>query len=145
MSRDALDMDQLRTGMMFLPAGQDFKPVVLRARIASQLFCPGECGTILECSRDGQELYCCRCKAAFKTPTIEIHPIDHVIIRPQSGEHTDEAHCPNCNADTQQTFVDAGHERDSSGNRQECLTCGWYRYGAGEFQAPLHIMDSGGD
>lgn len=71
--------------------------------------------------------------------------VESLASRLGNGE-IDEAFCQNCNRDTQQKFVDAGHERDSSGNRQECLTCGWWRLGAGPFQPPIQIHDpKGGD
>ncbi len=51
--------------------------------------------------------------------------------------YTDTGWCPNCKADTMQTFIDAEHERDSSGDSQTCLTCKWRYSGfTGKWEPP---------
>ncbi len=37
-------------------------------------------------------------------------------------------YCPNCKQDTEQEEYFTNHERDSSQDMRECLTCGWYRF-----------------
>ena len=44
-------------------------------------------------------------------------------------EYVDEMYCPNCDKYTQQQCVDSEHERDASGDRQECTVCKWYYSG----------------
>jgi hypothetical protein len=53
------------------------------------------------------------------------------IIGSYSKETTYEtdAHCPFCNKDTNQLYTSAGHERDSSHDKEECLECGARKYG----------------
>jgi hypothetical protein len=54
-----------------------------------------------------------------------------------SDPYETEAHCPNCKRDTRQRYTSAGHERDSSHDKEECLECGAYRYGmSSEWQMP---------
>ena len=51
--------------------------------------------------------------------------------------YTDVRWCPNCNKDTEQRCRDSNHERDSTMDYQECLTCHWVRTGwTGEWEAP---------
>lgn len=38
-------------------------------------------------------------------------------------------YCERCDKDTNQKFIDSGHERDSSHDRFECLECGHIKYG----------------
>jgi DNA-directed RNA polymerase subunit RPC12/RpoP len=59
-------------------------------------------------------------------------------------DEIDEYFCPNCSKDTQQKFTDGGHERDSSGDRFECLTCGWAKFGHGKYEPPIQFQDSKG-
>lgn len=50
---------------------------------------------------------------------------------------TDERYCDHCDADTQQECRDSQHERDGSGDRRKCLTCGWVYSGlTGEYSPP---------
>jgi hypothetical protein len=44
-------------------------------------------------------------------------------------EYTDERFCENCDTYTSQICRDSGHERDSSGDYEECLVCRWYKSG----------------
>jgi len=44
-------------------------------------------------------------------------------------EYKDERFCKHCNEETLHKCKDDGHERDSSWDYQECLTCGWYALG----------------
>ncbi len=37
----------------------------------------------------------------------------------------EERYCPNCDEWTSQECHDSGHERDSSGDTQKCLECGY--------------------
>lgn len=57
-------------------------------------------------------------------------------VRGMSKEEIYERYCDHCEADTQQRCIDSGHERDSSGDYQECLVCGWHRWGFGDWQPP---------
>lgn len=51
----------------------------------------------------------------------------------------DTRYCDHCKKDTQQNCRDSGHERDSSDEWQECLTCHWFKSGmSSEWRAP-HI------
>ena len=54
--------------------------------------------------------------------------------------YEDECFCDHCNADTRHKFKDSDHERDSSGNYRECLTCGWWRTGMDDtYYPPLEV------
>jgi len=54
-------------------------------------------------------------------------------------DYKDERYCDNCDKDTQHTCRDSEHERDSSGDYQECLECGWYALGfTGEYEPPIN-------
>jgi len=52
-----------------------------------------------------------------------------------------ESHCPHCDADTLQLFTDSEHERDSSYDRQECLTCHWWKIGLSDEWRPPNELD----
>lgn len=43
--------------------------------------------------------------------------------------YTNELWCGHCEKTTLQHVRDSGHERDSSGDSQECLVCRWTRCG----------------
>lgn len=47
-------------------------------------------------------------------------------------KYKDDAYCPFCEKDTQHEYISAGHERDSSHDKETCLVCGAYRYGASD-------------
>lgn len=52
----------------------------------------------------------------------------------------DERYCGHCDADTVQRCEYSDHERDSSGDRQECTVCGWWRTGmSGEWKPPRWV------
>ena len=54
------------------------------------------------------------------------------------NHYLDECYCDNCKKYTQHDCKDSGHERDSSGDYQECLECNWYSFGmSGEYNPPL--------
>jgi hypothetical protein len=58
---------------------------------------------------------------------------------------TEERWCGHCQADTQQRGHDSGHERDSSGDFWECLTCHWYYTGyTGKWEPPLNLEQHDG-
>lgn len=46
-----------------------------------------------------------------------------------SDPYKDERHCDHCQADTPHKCQDSNHERDSTGDQQTCLVCGWWRSG----------------
>lgn len=48
---------------------------------------------------------------------------------PIDDHYIDERYCNNCNQETEHRCKDSGHERDSSGDYQECLVCGEYKFG----------------
>ena len=48
----------------------------------------------------------------------------------------DQRECPNCGKETKQHCRNP-HERDSSGDYQECTICHWYKQGHGEWTAPF--------
>lgn len=51
--------------------------------------------------------------------------------------YDDERYCPNCDKDTLQRCRDSTHERDSTEDFQECLTCHWeYSGWIGEWEPP---------
>lgn len=50
---------------------------------------------------------------------------------------TDERWCGHCDDYTEQTLKSGEHERDSSGDWQECLRCHWHRIGYGDWQPPF--------
>jgi len=55
----------------------------------------------------------------------------------KSKTYIDEGFCDHCDKDTKQKITDAGHERDSSNDRAECLECGWVKFGfTGEWDEP---------
>lgn len=57
-------------------------------------------------------------------------PSDIVFTRAaQRATDVDEFFCQHCQRDTLHTFIDSGHERDSSSDYRECLTCGWWLVG----------------
>lgn len=58
---------------------------------------------------------------------------------------TDTRYCPNCDADTLQEVVDDTHERDSSGDYRECLTCRWVYTGTSGKYRPPRIPPKGDD
>lgn len=43
--------------------------------------------------------------------------------------HTDTAYCPFCDGETQHLYISVNHERDSSNDKEICLSCNAYRYG----------------
>ncbi len=47
----------------------------------------------------------------------------------QRREYSDVRFCWHCNCDTEHLCRDSGHERDSSGDYQECTACRWYETG----------------
>lgn len=47
--------------------------------------------------------------------------------------------CPFCQKETKQEHYTDGHERDSSHDKQTCLTCKGYRLGWGEWQQESQI------
>lgn len=53
-----------------------------------------------------------------------------------SEAYEDEVFCQNCGKETPHRCEDSGHERDSSGDYQECLACGWWLTGYGGVQSP---------
>lgn len=56
--------------------------------------------------------------------------------------YTDILWCDICNKDTEQTVHDSGHERDSSGDWQECMECGAYFSGLTGKWEPKHVSES---
>jgi len=59
--------------------------------------------------------------------------------------YEDTLHCDHCDRDTPHRCMDGGHERDSSGDYRECLECGWYRMGGGEYEPPIRDDDEPGE
>lgn len=52
-------------------------------------------------------------------------------------EFISETWCDICKKETQVYFKSGGHERDSSGDYEECLECGYWRYGmCSEWEKP---------
>lgn len=47
-----------------------------------------------------------------------------------------ERFCDHCQKDTTHECKDSDHERDSSGDWQECLVCGWYKTGRSDEYFP---------
>jgi hypothetical protein len=43
--------------------------------------------------------------------------------------YKDERYCKNCDEFTLHKCIDGVHERDSSDDYQQCLICGWHKYG----------------
>ncbi len=51
--------------------------------------------------------------------------------------YEDDEYCGYCDRYTRQTITDSEHERDSSGDKQECSECGWVYWGlTGKWEAP---------
>lgn len=54
----------------------------------------------------------------------------------------DTRYCHHCDTDTLQLVVDSNHERDSSGDWRECLTCHWWYSGFdGRYHPPRERSD----
>lgn len=71
-------------------------------------------------------------------PTLDDHlrAGNELMAAKANGYETDEFWCTHCGRDTQQKYR-TPHERDSSNDYFECLTCGWIRTGhADEYEAP---------
>lgn len=47
----------------------------------------------------------------------------------ESEYYEDDRYCTNCDDYTAHKCKDSNHERDSSGDYQECIVCGWYKNG----------------
>lgn len=58
-------------------------------------------------------------------------------INPATLSYSEERYCTHCRKETTHRCIDSGHERDSSGDRQECAECGWYVIGQGDANPPL--------
>lgn len=43
--------------------------------------------------------------------------------------YIDTDYCPYCDKETLIEYYDSEHERDSSHDKETCMTCGAYRYG----------------
>ena len=59
----------------------------------------------------------------------------------KQGYYIDERHCDHCDKDTNHRCKDSGHERDSSGDYQECLVCKWWMTGYRREYNPPHGDD----
>lgn len=71
--------------------------------------------------------------AEIQTLEEELRAADRI-----AAPYLDERFCDHCNARTEHNCRDSGHERDSSADYQECLTCHWYCMGmSGEYHPPL--------
>lgn len=57
------------------------------------------------------------------------------------NEYNDEMFCDHCEKDTIHLIRYSGHERDSSGDYFECLTCHWWRTGATDELNPPYSKD----
>lgn len=56
----------------------------------------------------------------------------------KQGYYLDERLCKHCDTDTKHRCKDSGHERDSSGDYQECLVCKWWMTGYSyEYNPPM--------
>lgn len=55
--------------------------------------------------------------------------------------YTDKRFCTHCDKYTLHKCYDSGHERDSSNDQEECLECGWIRYGWQPHAPPIIIDD----
>jgi hypothetical protein len=53
--------------------------------------------------------------------------------------------CDHCGIHTLHEFYDAGHERDSSHNRETCMVCGYYRLGMSDRLWEPHLTFREGD
>lgn len=56
---------------------------------------------------------------------------------PAPDTYQDDRFCGHCEKDTLHRCFDSGHERDGSNDWQECLTCGWCRFGNGSYVPPF--------
>lgn len=56
------------------------------------------------------------------------------------NKYIDERLCENCNAETEHSCRDSDHERDSSYDFEECLVCGWWKYGFLSHKGPPFDM-----
>jgi hypothetical protein len=64
------------------------------------------------------------------------------VIQPTQppAHYDDERFCEHCDKDTPHTCEDTTHERDSSGDYQECKVCGWHSIGHREYSPPLEEL-----
>lgn len=60
---------------------------------------------------------------------------------PAPKSYKDERICGHCQAERVHLCRDGGHERDSSGDYQECTDCGWWKTGAGDEYYPPFPVD----
>lgn len=51
-------------------------------------------------------------------------------------KYIDERYCEKCGEYTEHEVRDAEHERDSSGDYEECLICGWWETGMSSVRQP---------
>lgn len=60
----------------------------------------------------------------------------------RNNTYKDERWCGHCEKDTKQECFDSGHERDSSGDWQICLECGWKYSGlSGTWDPPVDLSN----
>jgi hypothetical protein len=61
--------------IVYLKPGESLHPIVLRAKIASAIYCPKGCDFVLRVSENRKTLECDLCKAVYEVPTVEIREL----------------------------------------------------------------------